>query len=253
MDRPARESSVASLAFNPQLPLARPAPRTDSHIAVPSCEGPRFQRLLGRIAAGATIEPGFVVAVDADALLDAPDSISMLSARGCAELIVEFGSLGTQGDPRAAQLAELVALAHEYDLRIHGRFTLGFDHDDPRCFERLVDWVETHRIASVELRLWTPEPGSSQTRALARVDRVRHLHLAHWDGAHVVIEPALMTAQTLYRGWVWAQLRLASLRSVWRRRPAGTRASVVHVVRALESTFLPWRSLRRRRSRLLAA
>jgi hypothetical protein len=56
-------------------------------------------------------------------------------------------------------------------------------------------------------------------RALMLADRIRHRDLQRWDGQHVVVNPAQMSAQTLYRGWAWARRRLGSLRSIWRRRP----------------------------------
>lgn len=225
---------MAALAFDPQLPLARPAPRTATRLAAPSCDRAQLQRLLAELAAGAVVEPDRVLAVEADALLDTADSVAALARSGCAELVVAFDTLGPAASPRAARLAGLVDALHAHRIRIHARFTIGYDHDEPSCFETLVEWIEAQRIASVELGLWTPAPGSSLIRALAHADRVRHTHFGHWDGAHVVISPAQMSEQTLYRGWVWAQLRLASLRSQWRRRPAGgARAVAAHLLRAL--------------------
>ncbi|NVB40245.1 hypothetical protein G6O69_20550 [Pseudenhygromyxa sp. WMMC2535] len=167
------------------------------------------------------------LSVDAQVLLAAPQldatlrSLLERAVVGPARaLIVDFHSLGPAGDPRAAQLAALVAELRARGLRVHGRFALGRDHDDLGCFERLVAWVEAVGLAEVELRLWTPTPGSAEARALAREDRLVHRDLDHWDGAHVVVVPAQMSAQTLYRGWVWSQLRLGSWRSRWRRRPA---------------------------------
>jgi hypothetical protein len=140
------------------------------------------------------------------------------------ELFVDFDTLGPVGDARAEALTKLVEQLRGRGLRVHGSFTLGHDHDDVGCFERLVEWVEARRLENVELRLWTPEPGSSVVRTLAIADRVRHRDLQRWDGAHVVVNPAQMSAQTLYRGWAWARRQLGSPRSIWRRRPSGFKA-----------------------------
>ncbi|MFV8752405.1 hypothetical protein ACNOYE_17810 [Nannocystaceae bacterium ST9] len=136
------------------------------------------------------------------------------------ELVVEFDSLGPAGAD-AERLAELVARLHRRGVVVHGAFTLGYDHDDEDCFARLVAWVEACGLAGVELRLWTPTPGSEPARALARAGRLRHLDYARWDGAHVIVEPAAMAPETLQRGWAWALRRLSSLRSIVRRRPSG--------------------------------
>jgi hypothetical protein len=203
-----RRGGVAKRAFDPEQPIARPV-RTVLPL-------PRTVR--------------------ADELLRAGQALDSLLV-GEGELFVDFETLGPVGDPRADVLTQLVERLRGRGLRVHGSFTLGHDHDDVGCFERLVEWVEARRLAKVEVRLWTPDPGSSAVRVLAIADRVVHRDLERWDGAHVVVNPARMSAQTLYRGWAWTRRELGSLRSVWRRRPSELVAlppyllSMVHFVR----------------------
>lgn len=184
---------MAARAFDPEQPIARPV---------------------------RTVLP-WARAVAADELLRAGPALDSLPLEHVEELFVDFDTLGPVGDARAEALTKLVEQLRGRGLRVHGSFTLGHDHDDVGCFERLVEWVEARRLENVELRLWTPEPGSSVVRTLAIADRVRHRDLQRWDGAHVVVNPAQMSAQTLYRGWAWARGQLGSLRSIWRRRPSG--------------------------------
>jgi hypothetical protein len=191
-----RRGAVATRAFDPQQPIARPV-----RSVLP---WPRSVR--------------------ADELLRTGQALDSLNLDGCEELFVDFHTLGPVGDARADVLTSLVERLRGRGLRVHGSFTLGHDHDDVGCFERLVEWVEARRLANVELRLWTPEPGSSIVRALAVADRIVHRDLQRWDGAHVVVSPARMSAQTLYRGWAWAQRQLGGLRSIWRRRPTNVAA-----------------------------
>lgn len=139
-----------------------------------------------------------------------------------AELIVDFDTLGRDGE-LADTHADLVAALHERGVRVHGIFTLGYDHDALDVFERLVAWVEQVGLERVALRLWTPELGSAQARSLAQAGRLRHLDHARWDGAHVVVEPLAMSPETLQRGWAWAQTRLDSLASRLRRRERAAR------------------------------
>jgi hypothetical protein len=152
------------------------------------------------------------------------------------ESVVDFDTLSDR--LHAAQLAELVAELHSRDVIVHGSLTLGYDHDDEHSFTRLVAWVEACGLARVELRLWTPTPGSDEARALARAGRLRHLDYARWDGTHVIVEPAAMAPETLQRGWAWALRRLGSLRSIVRRRPRGM-LGLRHV---LVTTAPQWRA-----------
>jgi hypothetical protein len=163
------------------------------------------------------------------------------------ELVVEFDTLGDS--VHARRLGELVAELHRRDVVVHGSFTLGYDHDDEQTFSRLVAWVEAHGLAGVELRLWTPTPGSEEARALAEAGRLRHLDYARWDGCHVIVEPAGMAPETLQRGWAWALGRLGSLRSIARRRPHGT-LGVRHLLAAAAPHWLARIIARTRRDNL---
>lgn len=211
---------MASRAFDPQRPLQRPV-RGPERLRIGAVWGAaELERWLAVARRGgpATLPGGTALAADALGGAVADEALDWLRAAGQAALVVDFDSLGGPADSRALQLAGLVKRLRRRGFVVHGRFTLGRDHDDVGCFERLVGWVEAAGVACVELRLWTPDPGSAEVRTLARQDRVRHQHLDRWDGAHVVIVPAQMSAETLYRGWAWAQRRLASLGSRWRRR-----------------------------------
>jgi hypothetical protein len=190
-----------------------------------------------------------VVAIPADALLASDSVVDRLQGAGCAELLVDFDTLGGPADSRALALAGLVEQLRRRGLAVSGIFTLGHDHDDLACFERLVDWVEDRGLLSIELRLWTPDPGSAVVRALAREGRVRHRALDRWDGAHVVVAPKQMSAQTLYRGWVWAQRRLSSPRSIWRRRPREWGAWPSYFVGVIAAKLMPVRARTRQRLR----
>jgi hypothetical protein len=205
---------VATRAFDPEQPITRPV----------------------RAAAP------WPAAIRADELLESEQALESLLLDGREALFVDFDTLGPAGDARAELLAELVERLRGRGLRVHGGFTLGHDHDDVGCFERLVAWVEARRLASVELRLWTPDPGSSIVRALATADRVRHRDLQRWDGAHVVVNPARMSAQTLYRGWAWARRRLGSVRSIWRRRPGALAALPAYLLAMAYFTLVPARA-----------
>ena len=200
--------------FDPLTPLLRP-PTWRELVPRASIWG---MAELARFRRDRTPLPS-LVAVAADALLQDPTVVEELLAAECSELFLDAHTLGAEGDRREAGLTALVEALQAGGVRVFAGFTLGLDHDEVGCFERLVAWVEARRLCGVELRLWVPEPGSEQFRVLARADRIVHRQLRCWDGAHVVVTPARMSPQVLYRGWVWAQQRLASPGSIWRRRP----------------------------------
>jgi hypothetical protein len=206
---------VPTRAFDPEQPIVQPV------------------RALLRLPTG----------VRADELLQAGEALdSLLPPHGKA-LVVDFETLGPKGGARAEMLSGLIERLRGRGLRLHGTFTLGHDHDDVECFDRLVEWVEAQKLMNVELRLWTPEPSSPVVRTLALADRILHRDWERWDGAHVVVSPAQMSAQTLYRGWAWARRRLGSLRSIWRRRPTGFAALPAYLLEMASFRHEPASSL----------
>jgi hypothetical protein len=223
---------VTARPFNPELPIDRPVRPVRRLASITGNEG------------GANVVP-------ADALLQAGHVVDALRAAGRDEIHIDFDTLGPAGEPRADQLGELVQALQRDGIRVHGVFTLGQDHDGPDCFERLVAWVEARGLADVELRLWTPDPGDELIRELARADRIRHRDLQRWDGAHVVVTPAHMSAQTLYRGWVWARRRLSSLGSRWRRRPTKLAALPGYLLDVCWAALAPLRARARAREQQL--
>jgi hypothetical protein len=249
----ARLGLVSARGFDPEQPVERPV-RVPEPLSAGYVWGQadleRFE-----LAALRGVRPclPFAAAIAADALLCADGFVDVLQASGCNELLIDFDTLGAASDSRALMLAGLVRQLRRRGFSVHGIVTLGQDHDDVGCFERLVEWVETEGLVTVELRLWTPDPGSSLVRELAREDRVRHRALDHWDGAHVVVAPKQMTAQTLYRGFVWAQRRLCSLASLWRRRPRDRAAQLGYFTAVLATKLAPLRACARVRNRLLPA
>lgn len=244
---------MSARGFDPEQPVDRPV-RTPA----PLCESyvwgrAELARLELAIVGGSRPCLPFAAAISVDALLAAESIIDLLQASGCNELLIDFDTLGGPADSRPLLLAGLVKQLRRRGFAVHGIFTLGQDHDDVGCFERLVEWVEAHKLETVQLRLWTPDPGSAVVRQLAREDRILHRSLERWDGAHVVVTPKQMSAQTLYRGWVWAQRRLGSVGSLWRRRPRERAALLRYVAAMLTRKLAPLRAHDRVRERLLPA
>lgn len=239
-------------AFDPTAPIPHPA-RPIASLVSGAWDLGSLLRFELATTEGLRLTTPFAAAISADALLDAAPAIDSLLHSGCDELHIDFHTLGPIDTPRSTQLAALIQALQDRNIRVHGTFTLGHDHDDIHTFERLVDWIEARRLAHVELRLWTPDPGSATARELALADRIRHRDLRRWDGAHVVVTPAQMSAQTLYRGWVWARRQLNSPASIWRRRPTRRAAVPGYLLHMIAAALAPEQARARARARLLPA
>jgi len=159
-----------------------------------------------------------------------------MALSGCTGVFVGFESLNADNlaaarkrTPAPVDYARRVALLHRYGIQVNGSFVLGFDHDGPDVFERTVSWIEANRLECATFHVLTPYPGTPLFRQLEREGRILHRDWSRYDTAHVVFRPKHMTVEELDAGYAWCYDALFSHRSIWRRRPADTRAVLAYL------------------------
>ena len=162
---------------------------------------------------------------------DDPSLVREMALAGCTGVFVGFESLngGNLEDarkrtPAPEDYARRVALLHEHGIQVNGSFVLGFDHDEPDVFEKTVAWIEANRLECATFHILTPYPETPLFEELEKTARIVHRDWRLYDTAHVVFEPARMTAEQLFAGYEWCYKRLFSHASIWRRRPRDWRA-----------------------------
>jgi radical SAM superfamily enzyme YgiQ (UPF0313 family) len=162
---------------------------------------------------------------------DDPSLVRDMALAGCTGVFIGFESLNGgnleaahKRTPAPEDYARRVALLHEHGIQVNGSFVLGFDHDDPDVFEKTVAWIEAQRLECATFHILTPYPETPLFAELEKAGRVVHRDWRLYDTAHVVFEPARMTAEQLFAGYEWCYRRLFSHASIWRRRPRDWRA-----------------------------
>lgn len=162
---------------------------------------------------------------------DDPSLIRAMALAGCTGVFIGFeslneGNLADAGKRSALpdDFARRVKIFHDNGIQVNGSFVLGFDHDGPDVFARTVAWIEENRLECATFHIMTPYPGTPLFRALESEQRITHRDWSLYDTAHVVFEPAGMTAEQLFDGYEYCYRRLFSHRSIWRRRPQDWRA-----------------------------
>jgi radical SAM superfamily enzyme YgiQ (UPF0313 family) len=162
---------------------------------------------------------------------DDPSLVREMALAGCTGVFIGFESLNGgnleaahKRTPAPEDYARRVALLHEHGIQVNGSFVLGFDHDDPDVFERTVAWIEANRLECATFHILTPYPETPLFAELEKAGRVVHRDWRLYDTAHVVFQPARMTAEQLFAGYEWCYRRLFSHASIWRRRPRDWRA-----------------------------
>jgi radical SAM superfamily enzyme YgiQ (UPF0313 family) len=162
---------------------------------------------------------------------DDPSLVREMALAGCTGVFIGFESLNAANlesankrTPVPEDYARRVKIFHDHGIQVNGSFVLGFDHDGPDVFEKTVDWIEANRLECATFHMLTPYPGTPLFRELESANRIVHRDWRLYDTAHVVFEPAWMTAEQLRAGYEWCYRRLFSHSSIWRRRPSAWRA-----------------------------
>jgi radical SAM superfamily enzyme YgiQ (UPF0313 family) len=162
---------------------------------------------------------------------DDPSLVREMALAGCTGVFIGFESLNggnleeaRKRTPAPEDYARRVAILHDNGIQVNGSFVLGFDHDGPDVFEKTVEWIERNRLECATFHILTPYPETPLFDQLETEKRIVHRDWSLYDTAHVVFEPALISAEQLHAGYEWCYTRLFSHRSIWRRRPKDWRA-----------------------------
>jgi radical SAM superfamily enzyme YgiQ (UPF0313 family) len=178
---------------------------------------------------------------------DDPSLVREMALAGCTGVFIGFESLtgdnlidARKRTPLPEEYARRVGILHDCGIQVNGSFVLGFDHDRPDCFERLIEWLEETRLENATLHILTPYPGTPLFRQLEAEGRILHRNWDRYDTAHCVFRPRHMEPEVLEAGYSWCYERLFSHTSIWKRRPQQPAA----VVPYLAMTYLYKRSNR---------
>lgn len=162
---------------------------------------------------------------------DDPSLVREMALAGCTGVFIGFESLTNQNledsrkkSPRPEDYERRVGILHENGIQVNGSFVLGFDHDRPDVFERLVEWIEKCRLECATFHILTPYPGTPLFRQMESEGRILHRNWELYDTAHAVFRPRQMSPEELEKGYAWCYRRLFSHRSIWQRRPKDWRA-----------------------------
>jgi radical SAM superfamily enzyme YgiQ (UPF0313 family) len=162
---------------------------------------------------------------------DDPSLVRDMALAGCTGVFVGLETLSDENlaearkkTPRTEDYARRVRIFHDNGIQVNGSFVLGFDHDGPGVFERLVAWIEKARLESATFHVLTPYPGTPLFRQMKAEGRLLHEDWDLYDTAHVVFRPRLMSPERLAEGYAWCYDTLFSAASIWRRRPEDWRA-----------------------------
>ncbi len=127
---------------------------------------------------------------------------------GCCSLFIGIESIHQCNLDEMHKESNDVALYEEHVRRIrtrgimvNGSFVFGFDGDGADTFDQTVDWALRCNVDTATFHILTPYPGTALFSRLERAGRITDRDWSHYDTAHVVFEPARMSAAELQAGY----------------------------------------------------
>lgn len=121
-------------------------------------------------------------------------------------------------------LVDLVKELNDHGIRFFASFAVGRDWDDASIADRILELSSEAGIHTAEFFLFTPYPGGLHWDRMESQQRILDRDWSHYNGAHVVFRPELMTPDqlleqflNLWRGFYRAQPSVARLEpSTWK-------------------------------------
>lgn len=154
------------------------------------------------------------------------DLLDEMKASGCQSLFIGFESINQlsvssvgKHQNKVQSYEALIRELHEREIMINASLVFGFDHDTPSVFQETLDWLVEHRIETMTAHILTPYPGTILYNRLQQEGRIIDRDLSHYNTAHVVFQPAQMSAQQLLDGYLWMYREFYAFRNILRRMP----------------------------------
>ncbi len=170
-------------------------------------------------------------------IINDPELLRLMKASGCGYLLFGFESDSQtvlkdirKGFNKPVNYDDVIRIMHGMNISVQGCFVFGFDHDSKEVFQRTVDRVNDLKIDIPRYSLYTPYPGTELFRRLQGEGRILSYNWDDYDTMHVVIQPALMTPEELYRDFKWAYRETFKLSSVVRRMRGLTTNSAINLI-----------------------
>lgn len=159
-------------------------------------------------------------------IVDMPELLDEMKAAGCQSLFIGFESINSKSIDSVHKVQnsvnryeKLIEEIHERGIMINASFVFGLDEDDVSVFKNTLEWIVKNKIETVTSHILTPYPGTKLYSSLMEENRIVDFNLSNYNTAHVVYKPKNMTAEELYKGYLWIYKEVYSFRNIVKRLP----------------------------------
>ncbi|RMD04072.1 radical SAM protein [Clostridium autoethanogenum] len=159
-------------------------------------------------------------------IVDMTELLDEMKAAGCQSLFIGFESINSKSidsvhkvQNSVKRYEKLVEEIHKRGIMINASFVFGLDEDDVSVFKNTLEWIVKNKIETVTSHILTPYPGTKLYSSLMEENRIVDFNLSNYNTAHVVYKPKNMTAEELYKGYLWIYKEVYTFKNIVRRLP----------------------------------
>ncbi|AGY77691.1 B12-binding domain-containing radical SAM protein [Clostridium autoethanogenum] len=159
-------------------------------------------------------------------IVDMPELLDEMKAAGCQSLFIGFESINSKSidsvhkvQNSVKRYEKLVEEIHKRGIMINASFVFGLDEDDVSVFKNTLEWIVKNKIETVTSHILTPYPGTKLYSSLMEENRIVDFNLSNYNTAHVVYKPKNMTAEELYKGYLWIYKEVYTFKNIVKRLP----------------------------------
>ena len=149
--------------------------------------------------------------------------LSLLAESGCVNMLVGFESINQATIDKMGKkynvdtYFEGIEKIQSKGIVVGGSFILGTDEDDLNIFKDTVEFIIQSGMASCNLNILTPLPGTDIYDRMSRENRITHRNWSLYDVSHVCFKPKNMSEEDLSNGFRWAYQQVFKLDTVYER------------------------------------
>ena len=144
---------------------------------------------------------------------------------GCKHLFLGLESISQRsmaevhkGFNRVDEYARTIERIHAHGIAVQAGIVFGFDHDTSEIFKDTLDFLEQTGVQNATFNILTPYPGTPLFQRLEAEGRILTKDWRKYNSrADVVYQPKRLSRSELLAGFLYANERFYSLRSVAKR------------------------------------
>lgn len=157
---------------------------------------------------------------------DMPELLDEMKDAGCQSLFIGFETINSKSlesvhkvQNSVSKYERLISEIHKREIMINASFVFGLDEDDATIFKSTLEWIVKNKIETVTSHILTPYPGTKLYSTLSAENRIVDFNLPHYNTANVVFKPKNMTAEELYKGYLWIYKEVYTFKNIINRFP----------------------------------